>query len=77
MKEGDLVILNHSLTAVGITGFWGRVDGDDHKFWIENGATAILIESEDAEHGFHSIVQVLCGERIVYVPAANVRVISD
>jgi hypothetical protein len=77
MKPGDLVYLNHNLKAEGITGFWGRVDGDDHKSWIENGATAIVIESEDTEHGFHSIIQVLCGERIVYVPAANVRVISD
>jgi hypothetical protein len=75
VKAGDLVILSHDLTAEGISGFWGWSDSGD--LWISNGTTAIITECGEHEQGFDSIIQILCCGKILDVPAARVRVISD
>ena len=75
MKEGDLIHLSHVPRAEGANGFWGWSDSGN--LWIENGTPAIIIECGETEQGFDSIIQVLCCERVVDVPAACARVISE
>ena len=69
------MILSHNLIAEGINGFWGWSDSGD--LWIPNGTAGVITECGESEQGFDSIIQVLCCGKILDIPAAMARVISE